>query len=368
MRSGAGLEDLLAVEGITGVERMWSLPARCVPLETGSNNSEPTILLSFGSSTAILRLEPVGFVPAAEAVTSAPTLAAGLVGSGDVLAQVTPAGVFLWSDLVAGTTMASFPAGGNEIVAASVKRDSIIAAFRDGTVTAWTATLEPLASTELAREAATVDIDASGTLAAVADWTGSVDVLRLPDFEPVLSVQEPSYAWSLLLTSTVLHAGLSDGTYVGHDLDTKARTQSSLGSRPLTLAPVTVSSGDDTVFAAGVSERLSLLFESRGHTEVSTSGMKGVLAATSITTPGLGTCLVLATADGIRFARLTSLKKLQVQTLDMDFESPTRLAVLPDRTIAVGTVTQTLSPETGDIIQSSSVELRDATTLECECR
>lgn len=90
-----------------------------------------------------------------------------------------------------------------------------------------------------------------------------------------------------------------------------------------------------------------------------------MVAATSLSTPSLGDCIALATPLGIVFERLTSLKKLQVQTLDLGNRSATRVAALPGHNLVVaGTVTRAMDHQTGDVLQSSSVDLRNATTLE----
>lgn len=90
-----------------------------------------------------------------------------------------------------------------------------------------------------------------------------------------------------------------------------------------------------------------------------------MVAATSLSTPSLGDCIALATPHSIVFERLTSLKKLQVQTLDLGNRSATRVSALPGyNMIVAGTVMRTMDHQTGDVLQSSSVELRNATTHE----
>lgn len=76
-------------------------------------------------------------------------------------------------------------------------------------------------------------------------------------------------------------------------------------------------------------------------------------------------CVALATPQGIVFERLTSLKKLQVQTLDLGSRSATRIASLPGMNMIVaGTVTRSMDQQTGDVLQASSVEIRNATSLD----
>lgn len=386
VRSGAGLDDTLTVEGIPGIERMWTLapgdrhPHRADHMD---DCQFPTILVSFWASSAILSLEPqITPVAAADAITSVATIAAGLANGGKVLAQVSARGIHLWADIAAGASVGSFNTeSSNEIVAAAVRQGHVVAAFQDGTIIVWKAgaSLEQIHSIRLSREASAIDINVSGDiLVAVSDWNGGIQVFNsegLSSGKSLLSTEEASYATSLLFSvnQRQLLAGLSDGTLVNYDISAsissgldKARTRSSLGSRPLQLVPVDMITGNEEVFAAGISERLTLVFDTAGHTEVSASGKKGVVAAASVTVPSLGSCIVLATADGLCFSRLTSLKKLQVQTLDLDNKSVTRLNAIPDqKLLAAGTVTQTLDSDTGDILQASGVEIRDPMTLEC---
>lgn len=106
---------------------MWSLP---------SQNGPDNLLLSTSTTSAILKLgEDISLVQTTAAFRDTRTLAAGLVTSGDGLLQVTPSGITLWTDLVAGSNTVPFSApDGNEIVAASVKGESVAAALRDGAV------------------------------------------------------------------------------------------------------------------------------------------------------------------------------------------------------------------------------------------
>lgn len=381
VRSGVGFEDVLNVEGIPGVERMWTLAP--------AGSQSPTLLVSFAESTAVLNLEPeVSAISAADSIVSSPTIAAGLVKGDTILAQITPLGVQLWSDIVGGTSVSTFLAtADNNIVAGAVRKNLIVAAFRDGSIKAWCAaiSLELLLDARVPREVAAVDIYLGDEpLVAVSDWGQEIQVYTLKGLSsntPLAATKEAAYASSLLfnnLSSGALQllAGLSDGSLVSYDLDAglesqlqKGRVHSSLGTRPLQLTPLALDAGEETVFAAGISERLSIIFESRGHAEVSSSGKKDVVAAATVTTSTLGNCVVLATPEGLCFSHLTSLKKLQVQTLDLYNTSPLRVAPVPDlKVMAVGTVTRTLDAETGEVLQASGIELRNHTTLDCELR
>lgn len=91
------------------------------------------------------------------------------------------------------------------------------------------------------------------------------------------------------------------------------------------------------------------------------------MAAVGVHTDSLGDCVALATPESLSFERLTSLKKLQVATLDTGDSSATRLAYVPHQNLlAVGSVTRSLDVETGDVFQASSVDLRHPITLDCK--
>lgn len=76
---------------------------------------------------------------------------------------------------------------------------------------------------------------------------------------------------------------------------------------------------------------------------------------------------MLAGATGLSFTTVTSLKKLSVQTLDLDERSPTKLVSLPEqKLLGVGSVSRRMNRETGDLIQRAQFELRDQSSLERE--
>jgi DNA damage-binding protein 1 len=88
------MEDTMVIEGITDVQRMWTLGER--------------VLLSTSSSTAMVTLEPAEVELCAE-LASTPTIAAGMIR--DKLVTVKEAGVDVWSDIASGS-QASWPASG----------------------------------------------------------------------------------------------------------------------------------------------------------------------------------------------------------------------------------------------------------------
>lgn len=94
--------------------------------------------------------------------------------------------------------------------------------------------------------------------------------------------------------------------------------------------------------------------------------MQDVTAVSALKMGG-SDCIALASPSGLTFSRVTSLKKLSIQTLDMGNVSPTKLLSLSEpRVLAVGTTEREMDRESGDVIQRSRLEIRDSSTLEGE--
>lgn len=89
---------------------------------------------------------------------------------------------------------------------------------------------------------------------------------------------------------------------------------------------------------------------------------------TAVTAQNIGDdCLVLATPSGLTFSRVTSLKKLSIQTLGLGNASPTKLLSLSEpKLLAVGITERHMDREDGDVNQRSRFELRDPSSLESE--
>lgn len=304
MRSGVGLESVATVEGVVGIERMWAIGA--------------TIFVSFANSTAQLPLDPeiTQSTGLPSDFTDEPTLALDMVHAGVV--QIVPSGILIWSHNEKGqvtpTSKIERSIGaddGNEVVAGAIARNTIVTAKRDGSVDVFNSGsrgIKNIKSGKITQGVAAIalhiqdevngNIDVDGksagiVLIAVADWTGEIGLYYLnnldpQDSKPVVSTREQAFASSLMFQETEdgqqrLVAGLSDGTLVTYDLNLalstnfrKGRTASSLGLRPLLVTPLQYKSDkfEEQVVAAGISDRLSVVFESRGHLEFSASGKK----------------------------------------------------------------------------------------------
>ena len=161
----------------------------------------------------------------------------------------------------------------------------------------------------------------------------------------------------------------------------KGRRVSSLGVRPLKMCPIkNLSSGEENVVAVGLTERMSVVFESRDRIDFSTASRKvssslnrlrwliryqDVVAAVDVSSPSLGNALVLATSSGLSFTKVNSLKKLSVQTMDTGTRTTNKLISLNHHPLlALGSTSRLMDQQTGDVLQTSYFELRDQTTLE----
>ncbi|KAL7425176.1 hypothetical protein Q5752_000864 [Cryptotrichosporon argae] len=382
VRSGVGLEDVVSIEGIEGVTRMFPVASS----ETGS----PRLLLSTTTATAVLSLHPdVSQQPLASSASSMPTLAAALVDG--ALLQATPGGVHLWADVEAGTSIASHAAV-PELVAAQIAGSLVVVGARGGELAVFNATrngIEQVVAANVGAEISAVAILHAPNLAApvvaVSTWAGEILVAPLDTLSIAAKlITESTVATSLVLrpaTSTTsssalqLLAGLNDGSLVTYDVEqtadadgtgfvVRARKASSLGAWPLYISAVDVTSEGENIVGLAVSDRLSVLYENRGRIDSSASGRKGITAAAALSTPSLGDVFALATDSGLALARIASLKKLQVQTLDTGARSTTRLAHVPNyHVLAAAAVERILDRETGDVLQRSWLELRDPNTL-----
>lgn len=100
------------------------------------------MLLSTSTNTTVLHLEPeIAEAEIASDIAGQPTLTAALVPGTDILVQVTPDAITLWSDLRAGNQVSVHkPEGEDEIVAAQIFGDKIVIGTRSGQVAVVAAT------------------------------------------------------------------------------------------------------------------------------------------------------------------------------------------------------------------------------------
>ncbi|OCF61827.1 hypothetical protein L486_01489 [Kwoniella mangroviensis CBS 10435] len=387
VRSGVGLEEVVNVEGIDGVERVWSLT---------DSSGVSRLLLSTSSTTLLLQMDPeISLIETAEQVSSTPTIAAGIVPGADILVQVSRDGIALWSDVTSGLSAGSIDLDKeSEIIAAQVYESLVVVAKRGGEVNFFEATpngLNLVASINIASEISSVSVIQSAALPspvlAIGTWTNETLLYTLAQFlsgsTGITTLDEQFFPSSLHLrpfssssTSTSgiqLLAGLSDGSLVIYDLEpsgpnneivVKSRKSSSLGNRPLSICPTTGPVvDDDKVIGIGLSERMSVIFESGDRVDFSSVNRKDIIASTSISSPTHGEVLVLASSTGISLTKINSLKKLSVQTLDLGDRSATKLIAYNENLLVDGVIVKTMDSQNGEVLQINSMELRDSNTL-----
>jgi DNA damage-binding protein 1 len=226
----------------------------------------------------------------------------------------------------------------------------------------------------------------SSPTVAVGTWTNEILLFNLDKIDtsavPLLKISESFYASSIILKAPSdtagnlqVLAGLSDGSLITYELGATAdgklsmtgRKVSSLGSQPLALHSIsgTTLSGDEQLLAVGLTDRMSILYGSRDTVEFSSVSLTGIAAATAVSLPAHGRCLVLATATGLSISKDNGLKKLHIQTMDLGFRSTHKLAWMPEhKSLAAGSVERRIDSVSGDYWQKSFVEIRDRSSLQ----
>ncbi|RXK37957.1 hypothetical protein M231_04743 [Tremella mesenterica] len=376
VRSGVSLETLMDIEGVQGIERMWPimLPSR-----------DQGIFLSTSTSSMLLGLAPeVQALALPESVVNHPTIAAA--SWEEVAVIVTANNVTVWSDLTGSVKVGSWSHGqSRQILAAQISGGLAAIAISGGELVILQVSahgVDAILTRQLGGEIASVAIlDGLSPIVVTSTWTNEIflftlDQLRSPDMQGS-TIRENSFCASLQLCplsgGARLLAGLSDGTMVTYHIESSAnnalelseRKAVSLGTQPLRLSPTSLSCGDDRIISVGLSERMCVISESRERIESSSVNRNDIRAAVAINFLPHGSCLALATSSGISLVKPTSLKKVHVRTSDLGHRSVSRLTnISPLKAIAAGSTERPFDRETGEIHQSSYVELRDSTTLE----
>ncbi|ORX37687.1 CPSF A subunit region-domain-containing protein [Kockovaella imperatae] len=379
IRSGVGLEDLVTIEGIEGITDLWPV---------ASSNGSPLLLGSTPTSTFVLQIEPeITAVDIPDSIASRPTLSAAVLESS--LVQITACGVVLWSDLASGNQAGNWEVpNGEEIVAGHICGSLVAVARRRGKVDIISASsngLQLLVSYEAGAEVASLAVIQLPTLPspiiAVATWEKEILVYALDQIQAgasvVTSLSEsfPSLGTLTSTSGVQLIAGSDDGSMITYDLEPsgdqgeivmKGKRLASLGNRPLKLCQTAgLAVGEDQIVAVGLTERMSVVFESSDRIDFSTASRKDIVAAANIPTTAFGHVIALASGTGLSFTRVNSLKKLSVSTMDTGDRTANKIiSMTTQKLLALGTVSRVLESQTGDVLQSSYIELRDPTTLD----
>ncbi|WVQ75561.1 hypothetical protein IAR50_005188 [Cryptococcus sp. DSM 104548] len=376
VRSGVGLDEITNILGLDSVERMWSI----------TNSGISQLLLSTPTSTILLQMEPtISIINTSQEFSNTPTLAAGFFS--ERVVQVTSNGLSLWADAAAGVLGGQVKVG-KEIVCAQVAGRWVVIATRGGEVSVYLVTDDGFkiqAMKEFEEEISAVTIFQGSLphpIIAISTWIGHIHLYSLPHLAPPgadIALGQGAYATSLQLKDPVqesasaqLLGGLSNGTLVTYDISInngdlvlQSRKSSSLGSQPLILFPALSPQNQDEprIISIGTTERMSVIFESNARTEFSSVNRKDILAVAQLETSSGPVFAVYSASAGLSLVRVTSLKKLHVQTCDMGSTSTSKLAHIGHLgAVACGT-TKRLVLEDGDIEETNWVEIRDESTL-----
>ncbi|ODN74495.1 hypothetical protein L202_06876 [Cryptococcus amylolentus CBS 6039] len=376
IRSGVGLEELTNILGLDSVERMWPI----------TNSGISQLLLSTPTSTILLQIEPtISIENTSQGFSNSPTLAAGIASEDGRLVQVIPKGLYVWADVAAGVLGGQMEID-EEIVCAQVVGEWVVIAMRGGGVSVFKAAtngFELQATKNLSNEVSAVSIfqgPLPSPIVAIATWTTQIYLYTLSQLadssKPVVLTQE-AYATSLQLKSAVagshsaqLLAGLSNGTLLTYDISvdnealvSKSRKSTSLGSQPLVLFPTTSPQDGPSIISIGITERMSVIFESNSKTEFSSVNKKDILAVADLQTSSGPVFAVYSASSGLSLVRVTSLKKLHVQTCDMGSTSTSKLAHVEHLGAVACGATKRLVLKDGDLEETNWVEIRDESAL-----
>lgn len=102
------MEEMTTIEGVKDIHRMWALGDR--------------LLLSTSTTTAMITLDPIEEVQLCSQLAESPILAASMIG--ELLVTVRENGVEIWSDVVNGNKVATWPASG--VVTAAISSENVI--------------------------------------------------------------------------------------------------------------------------------------------------------------------------------------------------------------------------------------------------
>lgn len=122
------MEEVLAIEGIEGIENVWSVGV------AGSAR----LLCSTAESSFLVQLEPkVEVLPLDQRVSHTAVLAASSIvtnGPTEAVVTINTAGVLLWDDISAGHECGTWTGDGRDIVAAQIHDGLAVVALQGGIV------------------------------------------------------------------------------------------------------------------------------------------------------------------------------------------------------------------------------------------
>ncbi|RKP06326.1 mono-functional DNA-alkylating methyl methanesulfonate N-term-domain-containing protein [Thamnocephalis sphaerospora] len=375
IRSGVGLIEHAVMEmaNITGI---WSIRP------SDQSAFVDTIVMAFIGETRVLRLDEDQEMAELDELGSLcfnmQTLYAGNM-DGDLLVQVTPAGVHLL-DLHSGTMVHGWtPANGQHITVACASQTQLVVALPGGLIfylELQNRQLVEVATSDLKNDVACMHMSSvesalphTATMLAVGLWSENhLLIYRLPGLnlmtQEKLSQDITPRSVAIISLDGVLYvaAGMGDGQLIAfvcnaETLALSGRTLHVVGTQSVSLVPFTAMDGGQHVFAAsdrpavGYGELQRLTFSG-----VNLQEAKHICSFNSAAYPG---CLAIVSGDNIIIGAVDEVRRLHIRSIPLG-EMPRRICHQPS-TGVLGVLTmrtETLPSDAMDLdnIHADSVE------------
>ncbi|KAI8611132.1 CPSF A subunit region-domain-containing protein [Chytriomyces sp. MP71] len=375
LRNGVGVLEAASVEGIEGVQGMWSSAA-----ELGAGSDE-LLVVSFIGETKILAVDADGDIGEWEEDEHDVELEASTIGFGNVLfgqlVQVTPTQVLLLSVGSKKRMDDWHPSEGTRILKCALSTSRVVLALRGNQIIHLE--VEAGALVEKGRgvtehEVTCLDVHDEGSFLVAGMWTdGTVRVFSVETMEEIRAetlggdLLPRSVKIATLGETPYLLVGLGDGQLIAFVFDAQTgacmdRRKLTLGTQPLNLVSFQ-SEGREFVFAG--SDLPAVLYAGNNDKLMcSNLNLQSVAAVCSFRLPTCRNSLAIATATSLKIASLDSIHKahhkLHVQKFPLG-ESPRRIVHVD--------VAGTIAVLTGKIndrgTESSFVRIFDDTTFDC---
>ncbi|KAI1295060.1 DNA damage-binding protein 1a [Mortierella claussenii] len=387
VRNGVGINDRAVLE-LPGIKGLWSLK------ETLDSSTEDTLVMSFLSSTRVVRVTPDAEMVQEEMegfLNDSQTLLSGNA-QGDLILQVTPESVRLIAPsrhIQAGLIAEWKPPSEQLISVASMNATQCLVAVGGKTLVyldVGSEAIRELGRTTFENEIACVDVTSvdlvkkrASQVCAVGLWTDiKVLLVRLPTMEILASHDLPgeNLPRSLLLSRfegiPYLLVGLGDGQLLTFMLDAALSTlptpkRISLGTQPIMLRQISSGKEESTgnatsksshVFAC--SDRPTVIYSSNRKLLFSNVNLKQVATVAPFNCEVFPNALAIVGSDEegvLRIGSIDEFQELHVQTFPIH-ESPRRIAYVPSRK-CFGVLSIRIVSEEPEVVGSSRIVTSD---------
>ncbi|KAJ7579305.1 CPSF A subunit region-domain-containing protein [Mycena floridula] len=359
IRSGADYEKLATIPGLANITNIWMIKT------TSDDQTHSHVVASTLQSTYVFTVESAHLfsVPTSTVqgfVTNVPTLFAANIAKKErskgyspssMAIQVTATAVYLldYNHGLREYWHQTNWTPSKEIVAASVNASQVLLALKGGNLQTLVAENNGLA--ERFSRTGTAEISAVSCIPldpaanwthwfAVAYWGSSRISILSPDLQTeIASVELAAPARSLLFYNfgdkererAYLFGGLLDGSVVSFvcekgetnlDRSLKDMKTVSLGTLPVCLAACQAND-QKAVFAGG--SRGTLVAWDKSRITFSPVMVNDVTSACAFHTNSFSSSLIVSTTDSVFIGRVKGLNKLNIQSVPLGLETPTRI-------------------------------------------